>query len=664
VYALGVLLHEVLCGRPPYDIRHKNLAEAARVIREEDPSTLGSFDRSLRGDLDVIAGKCLAKEKERRYGSVAELAADVTRHLCDEPILARPAGTWYQVSKFAHRNKVAVAGGIAVLAALILGMIGTTWQAIRATHANKETDKARAGERAQLAKAIGEQKAAKEQADASQAVVEFIRRMLISVEPDNLGREAKVVDLLSYADQNLDRELGGQPEAWYTLRNTLASSFISLGRQAEAEREINVLLDRAGRDGRTNDRQLWNARNALGVVRNAQGKSKEALEIYRECIEAERSDSSWPTLEMIQTLENYGLALQELGRLAESERALREAKDLAQSKLGDTHRETLTAKVNLATTLGLIGKVQESRAIIAAEIPKLEETIGVDGEMTLVAIEQLAKQESSAGNALAAERGFRRVYDTRMRIYGERHPQTLVAMSNLGDVLRLLKRLPEAQLMTERALALRREILGPEHPQTLSTQHSYSQLLSALGRFQEAAELCEHTLESRIALLGEDHPITLTTMNNLAMTYVDLKRLDDGLRRIDRVIELRTKVLGPEHWQTIKSREVRAEMFQRCGKPAESEAALRELIGPATEALKENHSIVVSIRCYHARCLRDLKRLDECERELLGLRQMLDANGVKGEDGRSITVNRNLVALYTAWDKPEKAEPYRSPGTP
>jgi WD40 repeat protein len=125
VYALGVVLYELLAHRPPYSLDGLPLSEAVRVIREHEPSRLGSLDGRLRGDLETIAAKALEKDPARRYASAGELAADVRRFLAHEPIRARPASALYQLRKFARRHKGLVGGVAATVAALALGLVGT-----------------------------------------------------------------------------------------------------------------------------------------------------------------------------------------------------------------------------------------------------------------------------------------------------------------------------------------------------------------------------------------------------------------------------------------------------------------------------------------------------------------------------------------------------------
>lgn len=123
VYSLGVIMFEVLVGRLPYDVGRKMVLEAARIIRDNEPTRLSSVNRTLRGDVETIVSKALQKERGRRYQSAESLGADIRRYLNDEPIAARPASTWYQTSKFARRNRGLVAGLAIAFLCLATGLV-------------------------------------------------------------------------------------------------------------------------------------------------------------------------------------------------------------------------------------------------------------------------------------------------------------------------------------------------------------------------------------------------------------------------------------------------------------------------------------------------------------------------------------------------------------
>ncbi|UCF33767.1 MAG: protein kinase, partial [Phycisphaerales bacterium] len=137
IYALGVILYELVSGRLPYDLSQKSIPEAARIIREEDPTRLSSIQTAFRGDVDTIVGKALEKDRERRYQSAAGLAGDIRRYLTSEPIAAHPPSTFYQLKKFAKRHTELVAGLVLSFVILLAGTVTSLTFGIRAVHEEK-----------------------------------------------------------------------------------------------------------------------------------------------------------------------------------------------------------------------------------------------------------------------------------------------------------------------------------------------------------------------------------------------------------------------------------------------------------------------------------------------------------------------------------------------
>jgi WD40 repeat protein len=132
VYALGVVMYELLAGHPPYDVRRKAIYEVARVVREEEPTPLSSLNRTLRRDVALIAGKCLQKDRTRRYSSASDLGADVIRYLTGEPIMAESPGFFGAVSRLARRHRVAATVTGVVAVSLLAAVVGISAFAVRA----------------------------------------------------------------------------------------------------------------------------------------------------------------------------------------------------------------------------------------------------------------------------------------------------------------------------------------------------------------------------------------------------------------------------------------------------------------------------------------------------------------------------------------------------
>jgi WD40 repeat protein/serine/threonine protein kinase len=183
IYSLGVLLYELLAGSTPFDAKEliaSGIDAMRKTIREKEPvrpstrfATLkgeqltttakrraadsAKLMRQLKGDLDWIVMKCLEKDRTRRYETANGIAADLKRHLNNEPIVARPPSTAYRFQKAFRRNKLVFTAGTAIAAALLLGIIASTWESVRATHAKREAVSARQEAEASETKALSAQ---------------------------------------------------------------------------------------------------------------------------------------------------------------------------------------------------------------------------------------------------------------------------------------------------------------------------------------------------------------------------------------------------------------------------------------------------------------------------------------------------------------------------
>jgi len=170
VYSLGVLLFELLAGRLPYDVHGRPVPEAARIIREEEPSHLSSVNSIFRGDIETIVAKALEKDKDRRYQTAGDLATDIRRYLRDEPIIARPASSLYQLRKFAKRNKTLVGGIAATFVALFVGLTGMAWFAVQEAKQHRLAQESAQSARRNLE--LAEHRAYRQSVHAAEAALE------------------------------------------------------------------------------------------------------------------------------------------------------------------------------------------------------------------------------------------------------------------------------------------------------------------------------------------------------------------------------------------------------------------------------------------------------------------------------------------------------------
>ena len=143
VYALGVILYELLAGKMPYDVKKKAIYEVMRIVKEEEPTPLSSFNRALRGDVAVIAGKCLEKDRGRRYSSASEVGADIGRYLTGDSISASPPGFVDGLARLARKHRATATAVAGVFAALVIAVIGIGIFASQAEEARLEAVKSK-----------------------------------------------------------------------------------------------------------------------------------------------------------------------------------------------------------------------------------------------------------------------------------------------------------------------------------------------------------------------------------------------------------------------------------------------------------------------------------------------------------------------------------------
>jgi tetratricopeptide (TPR) repeat protein len=267
VYALGVILYELLAGNLPYNLHQKPLL-AVQIIREKEPAHLSSIARSYRGDIETIVAKALEKDKSRRYGSAAELAADIRRYLADEPITARPASASYQLVKFARRHKALAAGAGAVFVVLLAGVVASTGEALRARRAEQ----------------------------TAEAINDFLRNDLLAqagasnqatpiTKPDP---DLKVRTALDRAGARIAVKFDRQPEVEAALRETIGETYMDLGLYPQARKQLERAMELQRRALGPDDPKTLRTLDHLGQTALLQGEYNEAEALYRQTLEGER----------------------------------------------------------------------------------------------------------------------------------------------------------------------------------------------------------------------------------------------------------------------------------------------------------------------------------------------------------------------------------------
>ncbi|HWY85351.1 MAG TPA: serine/threonine-protein kinase [Gemmataceae bacterium] len=607
IYSLGVLLYELLAGSTPLEktrLHEMGFDEILRIIREDDPPTpstrLSRFRvptsanagtapqrspdpsleaiaaqrqmepaklaRLLRGDLDCIVMRALDKDRNRRYGTAANLAEDVERYLRREAILARPPSARYKLGKFIQRNRVAVLATAAVAAALLVGTLVATWQAVEATRAQadavaasaaatKAKETAERAERSALAAAAAAKKA-KETAEMREAqarsMFEFLEMQILwAARPEGqeggLGRDVTVRQAIKAALPHLDKSFANQPFLEAMLRSTVGQSFMYLGEARLAADQLSrarVLLTKLLGPGHP---QTLRSMNDLAVVLANLGQPADALKLHEETLVLQKKHIGIDHPETLRSLYNMAECHVALGRLADALKLHEEVLARRTAKLGANDPDTILSMHAVARNLAGLGRDAEALKLTEETLALMKAKLGPYHPYTLAGMNNLGKAYFAAGRYADARKLHEETLALMKIKLGPDHPATLKGMRNLARAYAAVGRHADAQGLREEVLKLREAKLGPNHPDTILSMQDLAASLMDAGRHEEALKLSEQAFKLQKASLGPDHPHTLLGMHPVAANLLALHRGAEAVPIIDECIErARTKIADPK----------------------------------------------------------------------------------------------------------------------
>ena len=534
IYALGVLLYELLTGTTPFgrnELLEKGLAEMLRIIREQEPrrpstrlNALGpeavrtaELRRSdprrlagiLRDDLDWIVMMCLEKERARRYASAGELAEDIRRHLRKEPVLAGPPSASYRVRKFVQRNRGQVFAATVILGLLVMGIVGTSVGMTRAI---------RALDRAVLAEAQ-----AALRAEEVETVAAFQAAQIQEFEPAVMG--------------------GG-------IRDDILRQLAVRGASKERIEEVAQDL------------------KSINFTNIALRSLDENM--FERAIQTINTQFSEQPSVQARLLESIGVTMQLLGLLERALPPIEESLRIRRSTLGEQHPDTLTSMHYKAGLLEELARYDEASAIIDRVLEARARILGDEHPQTLQSLNMSGWILRNTRRIEMAESVFRRSLDAHRRTHGDNHPDTLLAYDNLGIILIDQRRYEEAEGFVRTALEGRRRVLGSAHLRTLHSVNNLGVILREQGRHDEAERVISHGLrDSRIAL-GDLHPNTILTLTNLAYLKILLERYEEAEPILREALTARRLIQGDDHPFTLRVVNLLGLTLRELGRPGES----------------------------------------------------------------------------------------------
>ena len=605
VYTLGVILYELLAGKLPYRPRNGAILEVVRTIREEEPTSLLTVNRSYRGDVVTLCAKALEKDKSRRYASAADLAADLRRHLTDQPILAQPPTFGYQLGKFVRRHRAVVGGVAAVFLVLLAGVVVSV----------REASRARTAERAaveQRDRASAAEKQARAESANAKAINEFLDRDLLGQadvreqsEPDpNL----KVRTALDRAGAGIGGKFAAQPEVEASLRLTIGKAYERLSLYPEAQPHLDRAFELRRELFGRNDLRTVEAVEEQGRLANDRESLKQAVALYQEVTNVRRRILGPEHPDTLRSEAALGTAYDNLGAVTDDEvlrkrgRAMeREVYEIRRRVLGPEHSDTLESMSNVEVNDEREGNMEEA--------------------LTLVR-EGLAAQQ---------------------KIRGPDHPRTLIWEGNLADIYASQGRFTEAQKIRERIVAVGRRIYSPGDARFLRSLVNLGSFYGNRGMLDRAEAAFREVVETARPSLGLAHSVTLTGYSGLGMTYRLQGKWAEAEKVYARLLDPKREKYGTRDYLTTVR--TLGECRYQQGKWPEAEADFRKALEIARRLLAPEDHDIPSVMYQLANTLRMQSRFAEAAPLLEGAVAVMRRK-YKDDDGDRLELEETLARLY------------------
>ena len=628
VYALGVILYELVSGRRPHDVEGLGVHEAARIVVERDPPSLGQLDPRLRGDVEWIVAKAIEKDPARRYASAAALASDLRAHLADQPIQARPPSLSYQLRKFGRRNRALVAGVGGIFAALLLGLVVSTRLYLRAEdrridaeRATETADRALAEEKRQkelaeetLARAVAAEAAAREAAEraeresgVSRAVTDYLITLFEHANPeDGAFEELTARQLLDRGAERIRTDLTEETAVRARLLNVFGKIYNWLQAYSVSGPILEEALVLTAEVHGEDSAEVADTLERLAHVRATSGAYEEARELQEQVLDIRRRRLGARHRLMTDALNNLANTHMSLGEYGRAEELLQDGLTLLRETFPEDSLDVSNLKTNLGTLLAASGRPNDAVPLLREAIAVTERELGKTHWRYIANANALAdalRQSSRTREALPLAREAHESYRAR---FGLRSRATYDTATVYSSCLEVLGRNAEAAALLEELL--------PHYESTFGRDDGYlnlaANLASAwqeLGENERAEELFDTLLEERLASYGEDHPETLTLMHNIGLLYLATERLEEAEALAQLTLELRSARLGPAHPDTHGTVNVLLAVYRAAERWDDLEATQREKLRMLEDVLGADHPRVAAARSALSNLLDELE---------------------------------------------------------
>ncbi|MFC1572489.1 tetratricopeptide repeat protein [Candidatus Eisenbacteria bacterium] len=585
VYALGVVLYEMLTGERPYDIQRNMIHEAIRVICEEAPRRPSSTVRVLRGDVETIALKALEKEPGRRYQTVLGLAEDIQRFMSNQPILARSPSATYQFRKLVARHKGLFA--FATTLFILLAVFGIIMSVLFESQ-RRETRKA-------------------------DRINAFLQEMLSSVKPAEMGREVTVREVLDETAMGIATGLEEEPEVQAAVRATIGNTYAALGEYEAAEPLLVTALNDRRRVLGDKHRDVANSLSDYANLKHFVGEYAQAESLHRAALEMRTDIFGDDHPAVAASLQDLGLSLKFQSNYAVAESLFHEALAMRRRHQGPEHPEIARILNHMAAALSGQGRLDEAEISLREGLAMRERLFGEEHPDVATSTSDLAYLLGMKGKYEEAISLTREAQTLWVKILGEEHPTVARNLNNLAYWLSCNGKQAEAERYHRECLAMRRKLLDEDHPDVVGSINNLAVTLIYQAKYTEAEPHAREALRLFKKLLGEEHEYVATALNNVGYVLMSQDKYPEAEPFFLDALALQRKIHGEKHHGVALALCNLGVLYHQYGRRAEAEPLLREALAMRREVLGDEHDSVGETLARIASILLDRDQNEEAE---------------------------------------------------
>jgi eukaryotic-like serine/threonine-protein kinase len=578
VFSLGVILYELLTGYLPFDTsrwKSQGIEAVLRELRETDPqrpsarigrnasgqedasrarvrnTVVRQLAASLAGDLDSITLKALERNRERRYASAAEFAADLRRFLDDRPVMATPASAMYRWGKYLRRHRWAAA---MVTIALLLVIVFVTNQSIQLRRIKRERDRA-------------------------DRIAQFTTGIFTVADPGEArGNKITARELLDRAEHNIDVELKADPALQSQMLKVIAIVYQRLGLYSNAIRLFERVIDLNNKHLEPNDPETLSAAAYLAHCQAQAGQLQAADRTDRDLLPVVTEVLGKDHRTTLQVKSDLAWTLESEGHLSEGESLAREALAAQMRTLGEGDRDTLDTMRSLAWALTDDGHYAEAEQLDRKALAISRQALGLEDPKTLLFMESLATTLGEESRDAEAEQILRETLTVQQRVLGPDHQNVATTMNSLGIALQHQKQYADARKFYQGGLDIIIRTLGPENPGALLAKLNIATVEEDTGNLKRAEEQLKEVLDVQLRTQGRFHQHVVLSLFDLGEVYREENRYADAIAEFQQAVEVSRKVFGPANPSTTDALYGLASAYNLDGRPDKAIEMLNQAV--------------------------------------------------------------------------------------